>query len=92
MTVVHQGICPLCSIAAEYVERDVKKRHHFYCKQCKEFVITDTAKRKLLGGNEGCTELSKLSASLSEDEILHIYFEEREIKKRVEFKSVWRNL
>ena len=94
MTDVHQGTCPLCSIAAEYeyVEGDAKKRQHFYCEQCKEFIIADIAQKKLLGNNERCSELSKLSASLGEDELLHIYFEERVVKKRVEFKSFWRNL
>ena len=45
MTDVHQGTCPLCSIAAEYeyVEGDAKKRQHFYCEQCKEFIIADIA-------------------------------------------------
>ena len=94
MTDVHEGTCPLCSIAAEYeyVEGDAKKRQHFHCEQCKEFIIADIAKKKLLGNNENCSELSKLSASLKEDELLHIYFEDHAIKMRVEHKSAWRNL
>ena len=51
--------------------------------QCKEFVIADIAKRKLLGKVNRLVELSKLAASLNDDEVLHIYFEEREIKCRI---------
>ena len=85
MTDVHQEACPLCKIDSdfEYVAGDGEKRQHFYCVQCKKFVIADIAKRKLLGKVNRLVELSKLAASLNDDEVLHIYFEEREIKCRI---------
>ena len=89
---VHQEACPLCQIDSdfEYVG-GAKKRKHFYCQRCKEFVITDTAERKLLDEANWLEELSKLAVSLNENdgEILHIFFEKREIQSSVVKKKDW---
>ena len=88
---VDQEACPLCNLNSdfEYVVGDAKKRQHFYCEQCIEFVITSTAKRKLSGKVDKLKELSKLAASLNDDEVLHIFFEGHGIQHPIEKKKDW---
>ena len=51
MTSTFEQQCPLCYNNAEYVFRDHKNLKHFYCKKCKEFVISRSAEKHLLNGN-----------------------------------------
>jgi hypothetical protein len=92
MTDVHQGTCPLCSIAAEYENGDGNKRQRFYCDGCKNFIIASIAKRRILSEINLRAKLSKLSASLNDEELLHISYDKHEFKYPVEIKDVWRKL
>jgi hypothetical protein len=44
-----EALCFLCKIAAKYEEFDFAKRRHYWCTavNCGEYVVTDTAMRKL---------------------------------------------
>ncbi|WP_221764724.1 hypothetical protein [Methyloradius palustris] len=90
MISLYQENCPLCSEPSEYEQCDRKKRQLFYCKKCKQLLITDRAKRELVGKNIRHQSLSDLSGSLTSNEILHISFEERELKCVVEDYTFWR--
>lgn len=66
--------CPLCDREADFSDCDNGARKKFYCPTCKVFVITAAAERKLstiMASHRA--KLSALSASLSDEYLLHIF-------------------
>ena len=92
MTDILQDNCPLCNRLADYENGDGYKRQRFYCECCKNFIIASIAKRRILGEINLREKFSDLSASLNDEELLHISYEKREFKYPVEHKDVWRKL
>lgn len=43
----HKQQCVLCNSPADYCLADHDKRKHFFCPNCTEYQITDTAEKKL---------------------------------------------
>ena len=78
----NQKNCPLCDRIANFENRDRKNQQYFHCECCKDFALIGRTKREHLNEDKK-RELSKLSASLNDDQLLQIYFDEHEIKSRV---------
>ncbi|MBC7697401.1 MAG: hypothetical protein H7Z70_03435 [Bacteroidia bacterium] len=89
---VHVENCPLCNRLADYENGDGHKRQRFYCEYCKNFIIASIAKRKVPSEINLPEKFSKLSASLNEDKLLHIFYEKDKFKFCIENKGFWQKL
>ena len=85
---VNQKNCPLCDKIANFDYRNRGNEQYFDCKCCKDFSLIGRAKREHLNEDEK-RELSKLSSSLNNDQLLYIYFEKQKIKTSIVSKAVY---
>lgn len=90
--------CPLCeNHLASHEIRDNGKRKWFHCDTCKSFIITDTADRRLAKSPEWRKQLSEKSASLADNELLHIFVpttppgenNQKAIDYEIDLKTKW---
>jgi hypothetical protein len=72
---------------------DHGKRKDFSCPKCKRYVVTDSVEKILSGNLSLKQEYATLSASLSEEELLHIFLETTQDGERItaipEARSKW---
>lgn len=94
MPELYQGSCSLCLQMASYELIDAGKRKWFRCNSCKNFIITDSAE-KHIASSPLRKELSRKSASLPEDKLLHIFVPDSSrgnqaaLRAEIDLKSTW---
>lgn len=66
--------CPLCNLESEFIVHDHGKRKKFYCPNCKVFIITDTAERKLnTSMSAHKSAISEKCRILTDEYLMHIF-------------------
>ena len=81
--------CVLCHQPAEYRWADYRKRKHFFCGNCTEYQITDTAERKLATApSEWCNQLSEKAKSLGDSAVLVIFVPDVQKTEETAYESL----
>ena len=78
----NQKNCPLCDKIANFDYRNSGNEEYFDCECCKNLTLIGRAKREHLNEDEK-REWSKLSASLSDEKLLYIYYKEQKVRAKV---------